>query len=100
MNTNLFRLQSTRLVLKYANPTSRSNTIYNIKYKIVDREDLRDTLCRYTEVNHDLNTQLLIIISDLPNPNFASNMLEYFKDGGAKSTCQSQNALPVTPREV
>ncbi len=47
---------------------------------MVSLEDLRDGLCRYTEVNHDFNTALLIIISDLPTPNFANNVLEYFKD--------------------
>ncbi len=73
---------------KYANLNGRSNTIYNTKYKIVGLEDLRDTLYRCTEVNNDLNTQLSIIVSDVLTPNFACNVLEYFKDGGPMLTGQ------------
>ncbi len=47
---------------KYANLNGRSNTIYNTKYKIVVLEGLRDTLYRCTEVNNDLNTQLLSLM--------------------------------------
>ncbi len=76
------------LVRKYANSTRRSNTKYNTKYKILSLEGLRDTLCRCTEVNNDLNTKLSIIIYDVVTPNFASKVLEYFKDGGPMSTGQ------------
>ncbi len=71
-----------------------------MKYKIVGLEDLKDTICRYTEVNHNFNTQLLIIISDLPTPKFACNVLVYFKDGGPKLICKSQNALHATDSDT
>ncbi len=85
---------------KYANLNGRSNTIYNTKYKIVGLEGLRDTPYRCTEVNNDLNTQLSIIISDVLTPNFACNVLEYFKDGGPVPTGQSQNAQPATDSDI
>ncbi len=81
MSTNVFGQATTSpppLVCKYGNPTIYSNEIYDIKYKIVGFEDLRHSA---DKLNHNFNTQLLIIISELPTPNFACNVLEYFKDG-------------------
>ncbi len=84
MGTNLFQHLSksppSRLP-QYANLNGHSNTIHNTKYKIIGLEGLRVTLYRCTEVNNDLNTQLSIIIPDVLTPNFACNVLEYFKDG-------------------
>ncbi len=76
------------LVFKYQNPARYSNTIYYTKYKSVGLDGLRNTLCRCTEVNNDLNTQLSIIICDVLTPNVACRVLETFKDGGTKSTIQ------------
>ncbi len=73
--------------------TGHSNTKHNTKYNIFGLGTLRDTLCRFVKVNHVLATQLSIIITCLLTPNCACNVEEYFKDGGPKSTCQSQNAL-------
>ncbi len=70
------------------------------KYKIVGLKVLRDTLCRCTEVNNDLNTQLSIIISNVLTPNVACNVLDYFQDGRPMSTGQSQNALPATDSDI
>ncbi len=39
---------------------------------------LRDTLCWFEKLDHGLTTQLLIIITDLPTPNVACNVEEYF----------------------
>ncbi len=61
---------------------------------------LKDTLCRFATVNCDLTTQLSIIITSLLTPNFACNVKEYFKNGGPKSTYQSQNALCGTPSDI
>ncbi len=58
--------------------TGHSNTKYNINSNFVWLW---------------LTTQLLTIITSLLTPNFTCNVLEYFKDGRPKSTCQSQNAL-------
>ncbi len=68
---------------------------YKIQHKIqfCGLGSLRDTLCRFTKVNHDFTTELSIIITGLLTPNCECNVQEYFKDDGTKSTCQSQNAL-------
>ncbi len=60
MSTNLFRHPTSlpSLVGKHADHISCLDTKYNIEYKIVGLGSLRDTFCRYAEVNHDLNTQL------------------------------------------
>ncbi len=68
--------------------TSHSNTKhYEIQFfwpKQFERH------CRFTIVNHDLTTQLSIIITGLLTP---CSVQDYFKDGGPKLACQSQNAL-------
>ncbi len=43
--------------------TGHSNTKYNTKYNLFGLGSLRDTLGRFTKVNHDLTTQLPIIIT-------------------------------------
>ncbi len=48
----------------YVNLNGCSNTIYNIKYKMIGLEGLEDTLYRCTEVKNDLNT-LSISICDV-----------------------------------
>ncbi len=47
-----------------------------IQYKIhfFGLGSLRDTFCRFAKVNHDLNTQLSIIITGLITTNFACNV--------------------------
>ncbi len=76
---------------KYAR-TGHSKTKYTMN-NFCGFGNLRDTFCRFANVNNDLNIKLSIIITGLLTPNFACNVKEYFKDGGPKSTCQSQNAL-------
>ncbi len=71
-----------------------------MKYNICGFGCLRGKLCRFAKVNHDLTTQLSIIITGLLTPNFECNAEEYFQDGGPKSTCQSQNALCGTPSDI
>ncbi len=91
------------VLLQCANMYARtgcSNTKYNKKYSVCGFGSLRDTLCRFAKVNHDLTTQLSIIITGLLTPNFACNVYEYFKDGWPKSTCQSQNALYGTHSDI
>ncbi len=73
--------------------TGHSNTKYNIKYIILLAVAVWETLYRFAKVNHDLTTQISIIITDLLTLNFAYNVQEYFKDDRPKLTCQSQNAL-------
>ncbi len=64
-----------------------------MKYNYFAFGSLRYTFCRFAKVNHDLRTQLSIIITGLLILNVACNVLEYFKYGRPKSTCQSQNSL-------
>ncbi len=45
--------------------TGHSNTKYNIKYNCFGIGSFRDLLCRFAKVNHDLTTQLSIIITGL-----------------------------------
>ncbi len=52
-----------------------SNTKYNMKYHIFGLGSLRDTICRFANVNHDLTTQLSIIITGLLTPNFACSIM-------------------------
>ncbi len=80
--------------------TGHSNTKYNAKYNYFGLGSLRHTFCRFAKVNHDLTTQLSTIVTGLLTPNFTCNVKEYFKDGGPKSTCQSQNALCGTDNGI
>ncbi len=41
---------------------------------------LKDTLCSFSNVNHDLNTHISILTIGLLIPNFACKVLEYFPD--------------------
>ncbi len=50
--------------------TGHSNTKYNMNYICVGIDSLRDKLCRFAKVNHDLTTQLSIIITGLLTPNY------------------------------
>ncbi len=51
--------------------TGHSNTKYNMKYNLFALGSLRDTLCRFAKVNHELSTQLSIIITSMLTPNCA-----------------------------
>ncbi len=44
--------------------------------------------------------QLSIITYDVLTPNFACNVLEYFKVGASMLTGQSQNAQPATDSDI
>ncbi len=52
-----------------------------MKYNLVDLDSLRDIPCRFVKVNHDLTTQLAIIITGLPTSKTAYKVQQYFKDG-------------------
>ncbi len=53
--------------------TGHSNTKCNMKYNFIGLGSLRDTLCIFVKVNHDLTRKLLINNYGLMSPTFAFN---------------------------
>ncbi len=80
---HLYHLPSTctplSLVCKQVNDICHIYTKYNKKHQIVGLGNLRDTLYIFTEVNHNLNTQLSIIITGLPTPTFHMQCIGIFQ---------------------
>ncbi len=77
---------------KNANKICHSNIQYNTKYKGIGHGSLKEIRFEFTDLKHDLNTHISIIVTGPLTPNFICNVYDYFKYVRPKLTNPSQIA--------
>ncbi len=92
------------MLLQYADmyaKTGHSNTKYNMKYNYFGFGSLRDKYSRFSKVNHDLTTQLSIIITGLLTQTFVCmECLGIFQRWWTKANLSIQNLLDGTHCDI